>query len=219
MLYAKWNIIEYINLYPYNQEACLIGTDDCNNVKLGDSHWSMTYVNYKYYFVKGAVRYGSEFNDSDMNGYISASEMNSISWNSFASMIINNTENTLYLETSNQRTDLTSVIHRIYTYFDENGKLMMYENHLSRFIIYNDGTEENPDWRFATEAEITAYNNATDPLSELPMMRNTHVRVAIEHRDIDGYVIERLKYLTWVNADVDTSIETNPESSFLGYTR
>jgi len=205
---------ELVDLYPYDQQACLEGTNECTQTKLGSSHWTMEYAGHRYHFVRGAARYVTEFEDDDSNGFISALEIGALSWNAFAGLIINDTDQQVILETANARTDLTSVVHRKYTYFDELGQLQMFEDHISVYYIHNDGTTEAPDWRLATEAEATAYDTAVasgDPLVDTPNTRLTHIRMALDDVDTDGYVIEPLKYLTWTNADVDTAVETDPE--------
>jgi len=205
---------ELVDLYPYDQQACLEGTNECTQTKLGSSHWTMEYAGHRYHFVRGAARYVTEFEDDNSNGFISALEIGALSWNAFAGLTINDTDQQVILETANARTDLTSVVHRKYSYFDELGQLQMFEDHISVYYIHNDGTTEAPDWRLATEAEATAYDTAVasgDPLVDTPNTRLTHIRMALDDVDTDGYVIEPLKYLTWTNADVDTAVETDPE--------
>jgi hypothetical protein len=205
---------ELVDLYPYGQQACLEGTNECTNTKLGSSHWTMEYAGHRYHFVRGAARYVTEYEDDNSNGFISALEIGALSWNAFAGLTINDTEQQVILETANARTDLTSVVHRKYSYFDELGQLQMFEDHISVYYIHNDGTTEAPDWRLATEAEATAYDTAVtsgDPLVDTPNTRLTHIRMALDDVDTDGYVVEPLGYLKWTNADVDTAVETDPE--------
>ncbi len=205
---------DLVDLYPYDQQACLEGTNECTQTKLGSSHWTMEYAGHRYHFVRGAARYVTEFEDDNSNGFISAAEMGTLSWNAFAGLTINDTDQQVILETANARTDLTSVVHRKYSYFDELGQLQMFEDHISVYYIHNDGTLAAPDWRLATEAEATAYDTAVasgDPLVDTPNTRLTHIRMALDDVDTDGYVIEPLKYLTWTNADVDTATETDVE--------
>lgn len=196
---------ELVDLYPYDNIACLEGTNECLNTKVGSSHWTMEYAGHRYHFVRGAARYVKDFEDDNSNGFISAAEMGALSWNAFASLIINDTDQTVILETANVRTDLTSVVHRKYSYFDETGQLAMFEDHISTFYITDDNPTGDADWRLATEPEITAYDAAEDPEVDTPNTRLTHIRMALDETDSDGYVIEPLGYLKWTNADVDTA--------------
>lgn len=196
---------DLIDLYPWDQKGTLDGSEPYTQTLVGDSNWDFVYGGYRYHVVKDSARYVTEFNDDDSNGYISAIEMTGMSWNAFASLIINDTEDTVVLETANARTDLTQVVHRKYAYFDENGALQMFEDHISAYYIHNDGTNEAPDWRLATQAEKDAYDAAADPAVDTPMTRATHIRMALDSNDADGYVIEPLGYLKWTNADVDTA--------------
>src|SRR5690554_2706099 len=196
---------ELVDLYPYDQQACLEAANECQYNKVGSSHWTMEYAGHRYHFVKGAVRYAKDFEDDDSDGCISSAEMGELSWNAFASLIINDTAQTAILETANARTDLTSVVHRKYTYFDELGQLQMFEDHISTFYITDDNPTGEADWRLATEAEITAYDAAEDPAVDTPNTLLTHIRMALDETDSDGYVIEPLGYLKWTNADVDTA--------------
>ncbi len=196
------------DLYPYDQQACLEATNACTQTKVGSSYWTFEYAGYRYHFVKGAARYVSEFNDANADGFISATEMGALSWNAFAGAIFNNTDETVVLSTLNARTDLTSVVHRIYTYWDADGVLQMVENHIHTYYIFNDGTVEAPDWRLATEAEKAAYD-AADP--KPVTTRVAHVRMKLDAVDSDGYVLEPLGYLKWTNADVDTAVELDVE--------
>ncbi|BCR36829.1 hypothetical protein [Mariniplasma anaerobium] len=200
---------ELVDLYPYDQQACLEGTNECTFTKLGSSHWTMEFAGYRYHFVRGADRYVKDFEDDNSNGIITSDEMGTLSWNAFAGLIINDTDADVILGTSNARTDLTSVVHRKYSYFDETGQLAMFEDHISTYYIFNDGTALAPDWRLATEAEATAYD-AADPKPETT--RLTHIRMALDTVDTDGYVIEPIGYLKWTNADVDTAVDTDPEN-------
>jgi len=204
-----------IELYPYDQEACLEATASCTQTKLGNSNWDFVYYGHRYHIVRGSARYVTEWSDTNADGFISALEMTATPWNAFASVIINDTDESVVLSTANARTDLTSVVHRKYAYFDEAGQLQMFEDHISTFYIHNDGTDLTPanaDWRLATQAEIDAFVAATDPATETPNTRQTHMRMALSDTDSDGYVIEPLGYLKWTNADVDTVADTNVEN-------
>jgi len=203
---------ELVELYPYDQQACLDASASCTQTKVGDSHWSFVYYGHRYHVVRGSARYVTEFNDTNADGFISALEMTSTPWNAFASVIINDTDESVVLSTANARTDLTSVVHRKYAYFDETGQLQMFEDHISTFYIHNDGTDLTPanaDWRLATVAEKDAYIAAANPAVDTPNTRLTYMRMALSDTDSDGYVIEPIGYLKWTNADVDTVADTD----------
>jgi hypothetical protein len=200
---------DLVDLYPYNQIACLEGTNACTQTKLGDSFWDMEFAGHRYHFVRGAARFVSQFNDANSDGFISAGELGgALSWNAFAALTINNTNEEVILSTANARADLTSVVHRMYSYFDETGKLQMFEDHISAYYIFNDGTPEAPDWRLATAAEKTAYDAA--PAESKPVTtRATHIRMKLDATDSNGYKLEPLGYLKWSYADaaVDAPVE------------
>jgi hypothetical protein len=203
---------DLIDLYPYDQIACLEGTTACTQTKLGDSNWDFEYYGHRYHVVRGSARYVTEWDDDNSDGFISALEMTTMSWNAFASLIINDTDESVILSTNNVRTDLTSVVHRMYTYFDAAGKLQMFEDHIGTYYIFNDGTDNTPanaDWRLATTAEKDAYI-AADP--KPANTRLAHIRMKLDATDSNGYKLEPLKYLTWTHADVDTAVDLDVEN-------
>jgi len=200
---------DLVDLYPYNQIACLEATSACTQTKLGDSFWDMEYAGHRYHFVRGAARFVSQFNDANSDGLISAGELGgALAWNAFASLTINNTAEEVVLSTANARTDLTSVVHRMYSYFDATGKLQKFEDHISTYYIFNTGTVAAPDWRLATAEEKAAWDAAATDAKPVTT-RNTHIRMMLDATDSDGYKIEPLAYLTWRYADVaaDAPIE------------
>ncbi|MDA3931339.1 MAG: hypothetical protein PF513_01230 [Tenericutes bacterium] len=204
---------EIVDLYPYDQEACLLAEDSCTNTKVGSANWSMTYFGHRYYFIAGVMRYGHEMVDDNSDGWIDDNELSGLAYNAFATVFLNNTASQIDILTANSRTDITDVVHRKYAHFDENGVLQMFEDHISRYYIYNDGDATTPDWRLADAAEITAYQAEVtggltdgDPSAD-GLTRYTHIRMALDAVDTDGYVIEPLGYLKWSNADVDTTVE------------
>ncbi len=205
---------EIIDLYPYDQEACLLATSACTQTKVGSSHWTMTYFGHRYHFIKDVVRYGHEMVDDNSDGWIDDNELAGLAWNAFATVFMNNTDSQIDILTANARTDITDVVHRKYAHFDENGVLQMFEDHISLYYIYNDGDATTPDWRLADAAEITAYDaevTAGTIVDGAPssdgLTRKTHIRMALDTTDTDGYVVEPLGYLKWTNADVDTTTE------------
>lgn len=202
---------DLVDLYPYNQIACLEGTNACTQTKLGDSNWDFEYYGHRYHVVRGGARYVTEFNDANSDGFISALEMPVLSWNAFASLNINDTDEAVVLTTTSARTDLTTVVHRMYAYFDAAGKLQMFEDHFLTYYIFNTGSDATPanaNWRMATTAEKDAFIAA--PANEKPVTtRLSPIRMVLDSADPKGYKIEPLKSLTWTNADVDTAVETD----------
>ena len=208
---------ELVDLYPYGSIACLEAADACRDTKVGNSNWTSTYYGHRYFFVRGAVRYTSEFEDTNADGFISALEMGSVSWPSFGHMLINDTDEDVILITANARTDIGGgVVDRIYAYFNDEGALVMFEDQINGYWIFNDGTVEAPDWRLATEAEIAAYEAA--PEEEKPVTtRNAQIRMILDEEDADGYVLEPLTWITWRNADIDASEPKTAWSTLLDY--
>jgi hypothetical protein len=203
---------ELVDLYPYDQQACLEGTNECTQTKVGTSNWTMEFAGHRYHFVRGAARYVKDFEDDNSDGEISVDEMPLLQWNAFAGLIMNDSDQAIILQTNSNRTDLTSVFHAKYSYFDETGTLVMFEDFLSTYYIHNDGTTEAPDWRLATQAEADAFDAAGEDADTLtPNTRNTQIRMALDDVDTDGYVLEPLSYQKWTNADVDTTTQTDPE--------
>src|SRR6056297_2361926 len=81
---------EIIDLYPYDQEACLLAEDACTYTKVGNSHWTMTYFGHRYHFIKDVIRYGHEMVDDNSDGWIDDNELAGLSWNAFATVFMNN---------------------------------------------------------------------------------------------------------------------------------
>jgi hypothetical protein len=207
---------EVIDLYPYNNIACLEATAECLNTKVGSDHWNFTYGGYRYHAVRGSVRYASEFEDDNNDGVIDALEITGISWGSFGSTIINNTDETVVLKANdgavNRISLYSSARHDVYMHFDENGVLQMFEAAVETFYIHNTGTTEAPVWRFATEAEIDAYDDAENPEVETPNTVIANIRMALDDADPKGYVLERIKFTQMIKFGVDTA--TEPESAW-----
>jgi len=193
-----------IELYPYDQENCLLPTGTCTGTRVLDSFWTLTYNGNRYHVVKGGVRYTSDWDDDNADGFYSALEITGISYSAFAALTINNTDEEFVVSTANARTDLTAnVVHRKYAYFDELGVLQMFEDHIGLYWIFNDLDGSGTDWRLATQAEIDAYNAAPAESKPTSTMQS-EIRMALDSTDADGYVIEPLGYLTWSMEGVDT---------------
>lgn len=196
---------ELIDLYPYDQVACLEASAACTNTKLGNSNWDLEYAGHRYHFVRETVRMAHMFTDSNADGFYMKGEFGgTLAWNAFAVLTINDTAEEVVLkdiEGQSARASITDVVHRMYSYFDETGKLQMFEDHISTYYIFNDGTVETPDWRLATAAEAAAWDAAAAEAKPVTT-RNTHIRMKLDATDSNGYVLEPLYYLTWRNADV-----------------
>lgn len=191
-----------IDVYPYDNIGCMTIDQPCTTTRVGTSNWTLEYNGYRYHAVRGAVRYVKDFDDVNADGLISALEMPSVSWPSFGSIIINDTDDAVTLSTGNLRTDLTGVVHRIYSYFDAAGVIQMFEDQVHTYHIYNDGTLADPDWRLATPAEAAAHDaSVTAETVDPAKSRLTHIRMIRDSVDTDGYVLEPLTFITWRNPD------------------
>ena len=203
---------EIIELYPYNQLACLEATDACTQLKVGSAHWTWMYYGHRYHVVRGGVRYAKDFVDENADGFISPLEIGSaLTYNAFGALTINDTDETVVLSTLSGRADITSVVHRIYAYFDEDGVLQMFEDQVHNYYIFNEADEGDPaDWRLATQTEIDAFVAAPD--GEKPITtRNSPIRMALDDEHDRGYVLEPLTWIQWTNADVVVAEEPDVE--------
>jgi hypothetical protein len=194
---------EIVELYPYNQQACLDMADACTETKVGSSFWTWTYSGHRYHVVRGGARYVALMEDADSDGFISPLEIGSaLTYNAFGALTINDTDETVVFSTQSGRADITSVVHRIYAYFDEDGVLSMFEDQVHYYYIFNEGDVENPDWRLATAAEKAIYDAAAD--EEKPIdTRLTPIRMALDGTNPRGYVVEPITWIQWTNADVN----------------
>lgn len=185
---------DLIDLYPYDQIDCYESASTCTQLKVGSSFWTYEYAGYRYHFVHGSSRFGHMMVDANSDGYINPTEYGALSWNGFGALMVNNTAEALVFSTNSGRTDMTTVVHRIYAYFDADGKLAMLEDQLFKYYIKNEGTVADPDWRLATEAEKTAYD-AADPKPADMLVES--IRMKLDATDAQGYVLEPLVNLTW----------------------
>ena len=218
-----------IELYPYDQEACLNAEPECMNTKVGDSHWALSFNGSNYHAVRSNVRYLSGLTDDNADGNLDPLELPVVGWGSFGLITFNNTALPVVLDTANNRADLTSNAQYQQVYFDANGDIAMFEDSVYTYYIFNDGTVLVPDWRLATQAEIDTYEALPDQAAKDALLttRLTNIRIAVDAVDTDGYVLEPIKYLGWVNADVDivadpdvthwsTIIAGDPNDVYLG---
>jgi len=206
---------EVIELYPYNQEACLLGNDECTRYKIGDSHWDVTYNGYNYNVARGNARYVSDFNDANSTGEFEIDEITGASWGSFGGIFINNTDSEAVLvDDTGNRAGLAGGTPYIWAYFDEDGNLAKFEqSHVNQYYIHNDGDETTPDWRLATEDEITAYQAevAAETINEGDTSAAgtdyAYIRMIKDDSDSDGYVLEPLAWLKWYTEGFDTGAD------------
>ncbi len=203
---------EIIDLYPYDQIACLEAADGCLGTKVGSDNWNFTYGGYRYHAVRGSVRYVSDFEDDDNDGFLTQLEITGISWSSFGSTIINNTDETVILKVDDGDVNRADIYggarHDVYLHFDENGVLQMFEDSVNTYYITLDGTE----WRLATQAEIDAYDDADDPEVDTPNTVLDNIRMALDETDSKGYVLERLRFVEMLADGVDKA--TDPVSAW-----
>lgn len=197
---------DLINLYPYDNINNM--TDSApiaaGTVRVGDSFWRMELLGYRYHFVRSAIRYAHQWVDANSDGIFAPTEYPALSWNAFAQMIINDGDDDIEMSTASARTDMTTIVHRIYSYFNEDSELVMLEDHFFQYYIHNDGADatDNANWRFATEAEIDAFEEAETPAVDTPNTRFSPIRVIKDSTDPKGYVMEPIAYLTWRNPDL-----------------
>lgn len=185
---------DLIDLYPYDQIACLEASAACTQIKVGSSNWTFEYAGYRYHIIGGSVRYGHELEDEDSSGKVEPTEYSALKYNAFAVMTVNNTLSPIVLSTTGDRTDITTSVHRIYSYFNADGELAMLEDHFNKYLLKNEGTVEVPNWRLATAEEKTAYT-AADP--KPADMAEHNIRMKLDATDAQGYVIEPLANLKW----------------------
>ncbi len=218
-LSAEEGIVE---VFPYDSEACSLEQASCPAALVGRSNWTLTYNGFRYHFVRGSARYGHELIDTNADGVIDKTETAALTYNAFGTLWINNTAAEIVLK-DGDRTGLTTVQHRIWAHFDENGVLQMLENHIHQYYIIDDnyGVEgAEADWRLATELEIDAYVAAETKPAD---MKYAHVRIKRVDvlDDTDGYLLEPLGYLKWTNADFVPAAGEEPQvgqpSTILSY--
>src|SRR5690554_1490190 len=214
---------DLVDIYPYDDPNALYGPSTPFTL-VGDSNWDLEFLGHRYHFVRGGVRFAHQWTDADADGLIAPTDYSAPEFNAFAVMTINDGEDEIEMSTATNRTDITHVVHRMYAYFNEEGELMMFEDHLFTYYIHNDGTDvyENADWRLATEAEIAAFDAADDPAVDTPNTRLTHVRIMRDETDVDGYVLEPLANLKWVNADLaaltgEDAVDESEQTLLLDY--
>lgn len=228
-----------IEIYPYDDLGALEGTNPGpGHQAIGDSHWNIVYNGYRYNVARGGVRVAALdndaegfFDDDNTNGFIEGSEIPAISWNAFGSLYINDTDTEFILdpisdEANASRSDFSAVLHRMYAYWDENGVLQMFEDHITARLVVNDNYDAEAtlphdpltaDYRFPTEAEKTAYAASEAPEVDFPEMRSVPIRLIRDDVDSDGYVIEPLQTYGWKNRDLAASVDEADWSVLLDY--
>jgi len=186
---------ELVDLYPQDNPAFADS--------YGNSHWTMEFNGHRWHTVRRSARHVSKF-----TGYDSEGDLNVVQEipgenvppvfypSGSGSFIFNDTEHDVVVTSSSgTRKELTDVNNRFWAYFDEEGKLYMYED---EFVNPLHITKEDDAWRLATEAEIDAFI-AADEGEKPENMLHTPIRIKTTE---DGYLIEpvRLGWFTDVPA-------------------
>lgn len=210
-----------IEVYPYNSLDCSLGNDNCDFAKVGRNNWTVTYNGYRYWVINDNTRYAHEFVDKNSDGYINPGDYSPLRYNAFGVLFINNTAAPVKLKGDAARADLTTVTHRIWSYYDENGVLQMLENqiHTTHMVNDNHGQEGQPaNWRLATALEAEAYDAAAADAKPANML-NTHYRIkrVPKAQDADGYIMEPLKYIQWVHKDYDPDVAGSVKSTVVDH--
>lgn len=102
-------------------------------------------------------------------------------------MIINNIEDEMELVIINLRVNIIGgVINCIYVYFNEDMELVMFEDYIFMYYIFNDGMDviDNVDWWFVIEVEIVVFKVVVDFLIEMFNIRLVYVRVVKDIIDV-----------------------------------
>lgn len=207
-----------IEVYPYDEIDCSLELDTCKNLKVGSDNWTLQYNGYNYHFVRGSVRYGSKLADGNDDGFISGAELGAPSYNAFGMLIINDTDQLLKLR-DGDREPLTAVQHRMYAYYDADGVLQMYENHISAFHMVNDnhGVDGAEDaWRLANELEKENYDAAAADAKPANMLQ-TRLRMIRDSENPNGYKLEPLGNLKWTSSFYNPDDPESKKSQFLDY--
>lgn len=199
---------DLIDIFPYDQESCLLAQDGCVGTKVGSANWTIEYAGYRHHLVKGADKYASEMTVNS-EGFVDSTGFVGKSWGSFGMVFINNTEEDIKLK-DGDRSKLTSGSKDfIYAYFDENGKLQKLEDAVLAYVIVNekhDDEEADPVWRLATEIERETYETAEEKPAN---MKSANIRIVRDADDETKYGLEPIKNLGWEHADY---VSTDPES-------
>jgi len=203
---------DLIDLYPQNNPDFA--------ETYGNSHWTVDFNGHRWHMVKRSTRHVSNFTGFDPDAAAGTvqefvgSDVPAVFYPSGSgSLIINDTEfDALVTSPGKTRVEITATVNnRFWAYFDENGKLYMYED---EFVNpeYITKVEDEDYWRLSTEAEITQFNDAEE--GEKPEnIRHTPIRIKTTE---DGYKAEPLA-LTWATshnpADPQESVIVDHESS------
>jgi len=189
---------DLIDLYPNGNIANLQG-------QYGNSNWVLEFNGRRYHTVSFMARFASRFTGiEDLEKEVfTASDVPGVSANAMGGLFINNTERDVVMS-AGDRTGLTGVINRAWAYFDENGRLYMFEDHVSAYYLTK--VEDEDYWRLSTEDEIAAFEALEEPAEgEEPVdlgfeINHGHIRIMLDE-DGNGYKAEPLAYLSWYNKD------------------
>lgn len=180
---------DLIDLYP---------NEDVNNLKgnFGNSNWVLDFAGYRYHTVSFMARFASNFDGIEEKAEFKGSEIGHLSANAMGGIIHNDTEKDVVLK-DGDRTALTAVINRVWAVFDEEGKLVLFEDHINVYYMTEVAGEDY--FRLSTPEEIALFDEAEE--GEKPAnIRQTHIRIAL-NEDGETYKAEPLGYLKWTNAD------------------
>src|SRR5690554_3349800 len=171
---------DLIDLYP---------NEDVNNLKgnFGNSNWVLDFAGYRYHTVSFMARFASNFDGIEEKAEFKGSEIGHLSANAMGGIIHNDTEKDVVLK-DGDRTALTAVINRVWAVFDEEGKLVLFEDHINVYYMTEVAGEDY--FRLSTPEEIALFDEAEE--GEKPAnIRQTHIRIAL-NEDGETYKAEPL---------------------------
>lgn len=186
---------DLIDLYPGGKISNLQGTFDSGNTPSG---WVLDFGGYRYHTISYMARFSSNFDDIDTKDeFTGTAEVGAIRNNAMGGIFHNNSNKDVVLAGGPGRDGLTGVVNRMWAYFDKDGNLVMFEDHITKYYMTEvSGTNY---YRLSTEAEIKEYEDA--PLGEKPEnIRLSEMRMVL-NPDGETYKAEPLGYLKWTHAD------------------
>lgn len=180
-----------IDLYPNDDKTQLEG-------KFGNSNWVLEFGGYRYHTVSFMARFASHFTgieDAEKVEF-SGADVPKIDGNAMGGFFHNNSDKEIFLADA-ERAPLTGTMNRIWAHFNEEGKLVMFEDHIQ--VYYITKVEGQEYYRLATEAEIKTFDEAEEG-AKPANIKQTHIRMVLDE-DGSGYKIEPLGYLKWTHED------------------
>lgn len=201
---------DLIDLYPRDDENFA--------EEYGNSNWTVEFSGHRWHMVKRSTRHVSKFAgfntevDGQPKSVFVGGDVPSVFYPSGSgSLIVNDTDrDVLITSPGGTRIELTDVNNRFWAYFDETGKLYMYEDEFvnPQFITQDEGVEY---FRFSTEEEIATFEAAAE--EEKPEnMRHSPIRIK---RDADGVKIEpvSLGWKTEAENEIDSVVKEHDSSA------